>query len=142
MELTRGSRSDVGAVLLVALPRGLGDLLLGEIWGPTYPLVPLITLAFMGGSIQGAAGAGLHALGAARRSLRVMILSSVLVVACGLGGASLGRNRRDCARCGSRGMDWRAAVVVATPLGAAGVSERFRAGPESVAVSPVKQSRC
>jgi O-antigen/teichoic acid export membrane protein len=76
-----------GAVLLVALPRGLGELLLGEVWGPAYPLVPLITLAFMGGSIQAAAGAGLHALGAARRSLRAMIVSSVLVVVCGLGGA-------------------------------------------------------
>ena len=28
-----------GAVLLVALPRGLGALLLGSIWRPTYPLV-------------------------------------------------------------------------------------------------------
>jgi O-antigen/teichoic acid export membrane protein len=76
-----------GAVLLVALPKGLGNLLLGEVWGPTYPLVPLITLAFMGGSIQAAAGVGLHALGAARRSLRAMLLSSVLVLVCGLGGA-------------------------------------------------------
>lgn len=79
-----------GAVLLVALPRGLGDLLLGEVWGPTYPLVPLITLAFMGGSIQAAAGAGLHALGAARRSLRAMLASSVFVLVFGLGGAFWG----------------------------------------------------
>jgi O-antigen/teichoic acid export membrane protein len=76
-----------GAVLLVVLPRGLGQLLLGEIWGPAYPLVPLVTLAFMGGSMQAGAGAGLRAMGAARRSLRAMILSSIAVVVCCLGGA-------------------------------------------------------
>jgi O-antigen/teichoic acid export membrane protein len=76
-----------GVVLLVVLPRGLGDLLLGQIWGPTYPLVPLVTLAFMGGSIQAGAGVGLRALGAARRSLRAMILSSVVFVVGALVGA-------------------------------------------------------
>jgi len=76
-----------GVVLLVVLPRGLGDFLLGEIWGPTYPLVPLVTLVFMGGSIQAGAGAGLRALAAARRSLRAMILSSVVLVVFSLVGA-------------------------------------------------------
>ena len=28
-----------GAVLLIALPRGLGHLMLGSLWRPTYPLV-------------------------------------------------------------------------------------------------------
>ncbi len=79
-----------GVLLLVLLPRGLGELLLGEVWGPTYPLVPLVTLAFMGGSIQAGAGAGLRALGAARRSLRAMIISSIVVVVSGLAGAAVG----------------------------------------------------
>jgi O-antigen/teichoic acid export membrane protein len=79
-----------GVVLLLVLPRGLGDLLLGEIWGPAYPLVPLATLAFMGGGIQAGAGAGLRALGAARRSLRAMILSSIVLVVCCLVGALSG----------------------------------------------------
>jgi O-antigen/teichoic acid export membrane protein len=79
-----------GVVLLVVLPKGLGDLLLGEVWRPAYPLVPLVALAFMGGSIQAGAGAGLRALGAARRSLRAMVLSSVVFVVCGLVGAAIG----------------------------------------------------
>ena len=79
-----------GAVLLVVLPRGLGEFLLGEVWGPSYPLVPLVTLAFMGGCIQAGAGAGLRALGAARRSLRAMMLSSIVLVVCCLVGALAG----------------------------------------------------
>ena len=79
-----------GAVLLVALPRGLGHLMLGSIWRPTYPLVLPATLTVM--SVCAATGAllGLHALGAARRSLRATILTSVLVVACALVGAVTG----------------------------------------------------
>ena len=34
-----------GVVLLVALPRGLGQLMLGDIWKPTYPLVLPTTIA-------------------------------------------------------------------------------------------------
>jgi O-antigen/teichoic acid export membrane protein len=79
-----------GVILLAVLPKGLGDLLLGEVWRPAYPLVPLVALAFMGGSIQAGAGAGLRALGAARRSLRAMILSSVAFVVFGLVGAAVG----------------------------------------------------
>ena len=33
-----------GAVLLVGLPRGLGQLMLGNLWRPTYPLVLPATL--------------------------------------------------------------------------------------------------
>ena len=36
-----------GAVLLVALPRGLGHLMLGSLWRPTYPLVLPATLSIM-----------------------------------------------------------------------------------------------
>jgi O-antigen/teichoic acid export membrane protein len=79
-----------GIVLLVALPRGLGHLMLGSLWRPTYPLVLPSTIAVMGGCVQAGAGTGLHALGAARRSLRAMVLSSALYVACGLVGAVMG----------------------------------------------------
>jgi O-antigen/teichoic acid export membrane protein len=79
-----------GITLLITLPRGLGDLVLGEIWEPTYPLVPLTTLAFMGGSLQTGAGAGLRTLGAAKRSLRAMLISSGGVVTFGLLGAAIG----------------------------------------------------
>jgi O-antigen/teichoic acid export membrane protein len=79
-----------GIVLLVAMPRGLGHLMLGNLWQPTYPLVLPSTIAIMGGCVQAGAWAGLHALGVAKRSLRAMILSSTVFVACGLAGAAAG----------------------------------------------------
>lgn len=91
-----------GLVLLVALPRGLGQLMLGSIWRPTYPLVLPSTLLVLGGCISTGAGSGLHALGAAKRSLRAMVFGSALLVACGLGGAFLG---------GAAGTMWGTAVA-------------------------------
>ncbi|MGB6456967.1 MAG: hypothetical protein WBH47_21070 [Streptosporangiaceae bacterium] len=79
-----------GGFLLVALPRGLGELLLGGIWRPTYELVLPMTVAVMGGCVIAGATAGLHALGKARRSLRAMILSASVYLACGLVGAAAG----------------------------------------------------
>jgi O-antigen/teichoic acid export membrane protein len=76
-----------GVILLVALPRGLGHLMLGRLWLPTYPLVLPSTIAVMGGCVQSGAGTGLHALGAAQRSLRAMVLFSALFVVCALIGA-------------------------------------------------------
>ena len=71
-----------GVALLVALPRGLGNWLLGSIWRPTYPLVLPTTLFVMGGCASAGAGTWLHALGAARRSLRAAVLTSVVYVVC------------------------------------------------------------
>jgi O-antigen/teichoic acid export membrane protein len=79
-----------GAFLLVALPRGLGQWLLGSIWRPTYPLVLPITIWVVGGCIVAGAGAGLHALGAARRSLRAMVIASAVYVVFSLAGAAMG----------------------------------------------------
>jgi O-antigen/teichoic acid export membrane protein len=79
-----------GAVLLVALPRGLGHLMLGGLWRPTYPLVLPATLGIMAMCATTGAGVGLHALGAARRSLRAVIITAVLVVAGSLLGAATG----------------------------------------------------
>ncbi len=79
-----------GAVLLMALPRGLGHLVLGSIWRPTYPLVLPAILFVMGLCADTGAVLGLHALGAARRSLRAAALSSVLLIACALVGAVTG----------------------------------------------------
>jgi O-antigen/teichoic acid export membrane protein len=76
-----------GAVLLVALPRGLGQMMLGSIWRPTYPLVVPTTVWVMGMSAMSGAGAGLHALAAARRSLRAALFISALGLACSLLGA-------------------------------------------------------
>src|ERR1700722_6072363 len=76
-----------GAALVVALPRGLGNLLLGKLWVPTAPLVVPVTLGVMGACLTVGAPAGLHALGAARRSLRAMFVASLIYLACGLVGA-------------------------------------------------------
>ncbi len=76
-----------GVVLLVALPRGLGHLMLGSIWRPTYPLVLPTTLWVMGMCAATGAGIGLHALAAARHSLRAMLFGSALAIAFALTGA-------------------------------------------------------
>jgi O-antigen/teichoic acid export membrane protein len=79
-----------GAVLLVALPRGLGTLLLGPIWRPAYPLVLPYTFSIIGVCAWCGPDVGLRALGAARRSLRAMVLASAAGLAGGLAGAFQG----------------------------------------------------
>ena len=76
-----------GVVLLIALPRGLGHLMLGILWRPTYPLVLPATLITMAMCVSTGALLGLHALGAARRSLRAVILTACLGTSSGLAGA-------------------------------------------------------
>jgi O-antigen/teichoic acid export membrane protein len=79
-----------GAFLVVALPRGLGHLMLGNLWKPTYPLVVPITIYVLGGCCATGAGLGLHALGSARRSLRVMVIASTVSVVFSVAGAAVG----------------------------------------------------
>ena len=79
-----------GVALLVALPRGLGDKLLGPIWRPAYPLVLPTALFMAGGCASSGAGTWLHALGAARRSMRASALTAVLYLALALAGAVTG----------------------------------------------------
>jgi O-antigen/teichoic acid export membrane protein len=76
-----------GIVLVVALPRGLGHLMLGSIWKPTYPLVWPTTLSILGACASTGAGTGLHALGAARRSVSAMVIGSALSVVLSIAGA-------------------------------------------------------
>ena len=78
----------MGGLLLVLLFGGLGQLLLGDIWGPTSPLVAIVLVGMLGGSLQAGAVAGLHALGAARESLRAMLLVSAVYLGCALAGAA------------------------------------------------------
>jgi O-antigen/teichoic acid export membrane protein/capsular polysaccharide biosynthesis protein len=125
-----------GGMLLVALPRGLGNFLLGARWGPTDPLVIPVTLGLMGACLTVGATAGLHALGAARRSLRAMFLASLLYLACGLLGAlqggALGTTR---------------GVALATWIGAMlwwrqlRVAMRERNIPTSMAIRPHRAAR-
>jgi O-antigen/teichoic acid export membrane protein len=76
-----------GAVLLVAVPRGLGSWLLHASWHPVYPLVPAQIFYLTAGALSAGAGIGLHALGAARLSLRVALLGALLAVIGALIGA-------------------------------------------------------
>jgi O-antigen/teichoic acid export membrane protein len=78
-----------GIFLLIAVPKGFGAWLLGPIWRPTYPLVLAQMLFVVGQGVAGGAGVGLHALGAARRSLRTVVLGSVIYLVCALAGAVL-----------------------------------------------------
>lgn len=79
-----------GTALLLLLPRGLGDWLLGPIWRPAYELVLPLVIALMGACVSAGATAGLHALGAARRSLRAMVITSAAYLIGGLVGAYYG----------------------------------------------------
>jgi O-antigen/teichoic acid export membrane protein len=79
-----------GAALLVALPRGLGQWLLGPIWRPAYPLVLPVAIGLAGACAIAGASAGLRGLGASRRSLRSQVTASVMYVVLGLAGAAAG----------------------------------------------------
>jgi hypothetical protein len=76
-----------GVVLLIALPRGFGNWLLGPIWRSTYPLVLPQVLYIVGLGTAGGAGVALHTLGAARRSLRAMLLTAGTFLVFSLAGA-------------------------------------------------------
>jgi O-antigen/teichoic acid export membrane protein len=78
------------AVLLIGFPHGLGQMALGKIWRPTYPLVLPLAISIVGQGIGVGAWIGLHALGAARRSLRAMLIGTSQTVVCSLVGALVG----------------------------------------------------
>jgi O-antigen/teichoic acid export membrane protein len=79
-----------GVLLLTVFPLGPGPLLLGDIWPPTYQLIPAITLTVAGASLVTAATAGLRAMGASRRSLRAQLIGSGFYLVGGIAGAVLG----------------------------------------------------
>jgi hypothetical protein len=77
-----------GIAMLVLIPHGLGAVLLGrDLWRPAYGLVIPYTISIMGSCASNGLSAGLHALSAARRSLRAMLLTSALYLALGVIGA-------------------------------------------------------
>jgi O-antigen/teichoic acid export membrane protein len=79
-----------GAFLLVALPHGLGQALLGHLWRPTYKLIVPAALVTTGTMVTSGPGTGMHALGAARSSLRSMVITSGIALVGALAGAALG----------------------------------------------------
>jgi hypothetical protein len=75
--------------LLIAMPHGLGQLMLGKLWRAAYPLVLPTALAVMANCAATGANLGLHALGAARRSLRAVLITAVLIIVSAITGALL-----------------------------------------------------
>jgi O-antigen/teichoic acid export membrane protein len=76
-----------GVAIQIAMPLGLGHIMLGNLWRPAYPLVLPTTLSIVAMCAGTGAGVGMHALGAARRSLRAALVTSVSIVVFALGGA-------------------------------------------------------
>jgi O-antigen/teichoic acid export membrane protein len=76
-----------GAVLLVLLPHGLGQLAIGKIWKPSYPVVLPTMAGVLAAAVSTGGYAGLHALGAAQRSLKVSIFGTIAFVGLSVGGA-------------------------------------------------------
>jgi predicted MFS family arabinose efflux permease len=64
--------------------------LLGPVWRPTYPLVLPTTLFIMGGCVSAGAGTYMHALAAAKRSLRAALFTSAAYLVGALIGAAVG----------------------------------------------------
>jgi O-antigen/teichoic acid export membrane protein len=79
-----------GMTLLLAMPRGLGHLFLGDMWRPTYPLVLPTVIAVLSQCVTMGAMHGLHALGAARRSMRGVLTASAIVLTSAVVGAAIG----------------------------------------------------
>jgi O-antigen/teichoic acid export membrane protein len=74
-------------ILLLALPRGLGQLLVHNNWRGTYALVLPASLSIAGACVIAGASAGLRALAASRRSLPSQIATSATYIALGVAGA-------------------------------------------------------
>jgi len=77
-----------GTLLLIASPRGLGSVILGPIWRPTYPLILPATITVVASACSLGAGVGLHVLGASRRSLRVTVGGVAFGITCSLVGTA------------------------------------------------------
>ena len=96
-----------GVTVLLLMPTGLGDLLLGPLWVPAAALLPPVIIGMFMGGFEIAAAAGVRALGAAPRSLRAQLTNAALYVLGGVTGALLD---------GARGSCW--GVAIATTIGA------------------------
>lgn len=78
-----------GAILLLVLPLGPGQLLLNEVWAPASLLIVPVTLSVFAASFLTAVTAGLRATGSARRSLQAQLTNSSAYVLLGVSGAIL-----------------------------------------------------
>jgi O-antigen/teichoic acid export membrane protein len=105
-----------GAVLLLVLPLGPGQLLLKDVWAPASQLIVPVTLNVCAACFLTAVTAGLRATGVARRSLRAQLTNSAVYLILGISGAIL---------FGVQGACW--AAVLATSSGVLVSSLHLRA---------------
>ncbi len=91
-----------GLAMLVALPLGLGEILLHELWPPAAALLPAVLVTVVASCYTTAAQSGLRALGAARRSLRSQLYASAGFLVGGGGGGLVA---------GTAGAAWGSAVA-------------------------------
>jgi O-antigen/teichoic acid export membrane protein len=105
-----------GAVLLLILPLGPGQLLLRDIWAPASQLIVPVTLSISAACFLTAVTAGLRATGVARRSLQAQLTFSSAYLLLGVLGAIL---------FGVRGAAW--SGVLAISFGAVVSSLQLRA---------------
>jgi hypothetical protein len=102
-----GAAAAWGALMVVVLPWGLGELLLGPLWRPAAALLLPVMIGMVLGAFEIGAAAGVRALGAAPRSLAAQLTNASLYVTGGVAGAVVD---------GARGSCW--GVALATLLGA------------------------
>jgi O-antigen/teichoic acid export membrane protein len=76
-----------GMSIFLLVPDAWGHRILGSLWGHSEALLIPTTLAFAGIGLMNGAAAGLRALAAARRSLRVTLVCASAFLAGGAGGA-------------------------------------------------------
>ena len=65
-------------------------MILGSLWVKTYPLVVPTALTVIAGCAGSGAGTGLHAMGAAKLSMRLMLASSVIGLSAAVAGSLVG----------------------------------------------------
>jgi O-antigen/teichoic acid export membrane protein len=74
--------------LLISLPLGLGHLMIGGLWEKAYPLVLPTALTVIASCAGAGARTGLHALGAAKRSLNTALIAAAISLTFSLVGAA------------------------------------------------------
>jgi hypothetical protein len=95
--------------MFLLVPRGLGELLLGDLWVGAYALLLPVLVNMAVGCFENGAQTGVRALGASRHSLAAQLSNAALYLVGGVGGAVLD---------GARGSCWgvAAATTIATVI--------------------------
>lgn len=117
-----------GALVLLLLPHGLGDLLLGDIWESAAALLPIIVVGLVMGALEVGATTGVRALGAARRSLFAQLTGSGLYLVGGTVGAVVD---------GARGSCWGVAIGITVAAVVWWVQLRRAVNEHPLAVPPL-----